>query len=91
MVGSWAGAYEDVAAGGTEVAVVSTVRACRGGEERLGGWDGEVQCIVRDTRQARRGTRVSNQNIRANVAYDLFTAANSGHGTSSGDYELMIW
>ena len=29
--------------------------------------------------------------IRANVAYDLFTAANPNHDGSSGDYELMIW
>ncbi|PTB72726.1 glycoside hydrolase family 12 protein [Trichoderma longibrachiatum ATCC 18648] len=28
--------------------------------------------------------------IRANVAYDLFTAANPNHVTYSGDYELMI-
>jgi xyloglucan-specific endo-beta-1,4-glucanase len=34
---------------------------------------------------------VSNQNIRANVAYDLFTAADINHATSGGDYELMIW
>lgn len=34
---------------------------------------------------------VSNQNIRANVAYDLFTAQDINHSTSSGDYELMIW
>jgi xyloglucan-specific endo-beta-1,4-glucanase len=34
---------------------------------------------------------VSNTNIRADVAYDLFTAANINHATSSGDYELMIW
>jgi xyloglucan-specific endo-beta-1,4-glucanase len=34
---------------------------------------------------------VSNTNIRADVAYDLFTAANINHDTSSGDYELMIW
>ena len=34
---------------------------------------------------------VSNQNIRANVAYDLFTARDINHATSSGDYELMIW
>ncbi|KAH8588477.1 glycoside hydrolase family 12 protein [Bisporella sp. PMI_857] len=33
----------------------------------------------------------SNTNIRANVAYDLFTAADQNHATSSGDYELMIW
>ena len=30
-------------------------------------------------------------NLRANVAYDLFTASNPNHDTSSGDYELMIW
>jgi xyloglucan-specific endo-beta-1,4-glucanase len=33
----------------------------------------------------------SGSNIRANVAYDLFTAANPNHVTYSGDYELMIW
>jgi xyloglucan-specific endo-beta-1,4-glucanase len=33
----------------------------------------------------------SGSNIRANVAYDLFTASNPGHATHSGDYELMIW
>jgi xyloglucan-specific endo-beta-1,4-glucanase len=32
-----------------------------------------------------------NSNIRADVAYDLFTASNPNHDTSSGDYELMIW
>lgn len=32
-----------------------------------------------------------NTNIRANVAYDLFTARDVNHATSSGDYELMIW
>ena len=30
-------------------------------------------------------------NIRANVAYDLFTSTNQTHVNSSGDYELMIW
>lgn len=34
---------------------------------------------------------VSNSNIRANVAYDLFTAQDINHPTSGGDYELMIW
>lgn len=29
--------------------------------------------------------------VRANVAYDLFTAADPNHVTYSGDYELMIW
>ncbi|KAK6865251.1 glycoside hydrolase family 12 protein [Apiospora arundinis] len=33
----------------------------------------------------------SGNNLRANVAYDLFTAADPNHDTSSGDYELMIW
>lgn len=30
-------------------------------------------------------------NIRCNVAYDLFTAQDVNHTKSSGDYELMIW
>jgi xyloglucan-specific endo-beta-1,4-glucanase len=30
-------------------------------------------------------------NIRANVAYDLFTASDPNHDKSSGDYELMVW
>ncbi|KAK8131588.1 concanavalin A-like lectin/glucanase domain-containing protein [Apiospora sp. TS-2023a] len=30
-------------------------------------------------------------NVRADVAYDLFTAADPNHDTSSGDYELMVW
>lgn len=32
-----------------------------------------------------------NTNINADVAYDLFTAADINHVTYSGDYELMIW
>lgn len=32
-----------------------------------------------------------NENIRANVAYDVFTAADPNHANSGGDYELMIW
>ncbi|KAI0398389.1 endoglucanase [Xylariaceae sp. FL0594] len=35
--------------------------------------------------------RYLGNNIRADVAYDLFTAADPNHDTSSGDYELMIW
>ena len=31
------------------------------------------------------------QDVRANVAYDLFTAADPNHDTAHGDYELMIW
>jgi xyloglucan-specific endo-beta-1,4-glucanase len=34
---------------------------------------------------------LSNRDVRADVAYDIFTAANPNHDTSSGDYELMIW
>ncbi|CAM1501371.1 Fc.00g105330.m01.CDS01 [Cosmosporella sp. VM-42] len=30
-------------------------------------------------------------NLRCNVAYDLFTAADPNHATTDGDYELMIW
>ncbi|KAF4333493.1 murein transglycosylase [Fusarium beomiforme] len=33
----------------------------------------------------------SGTNVRADVAYDLFTSSNPNHSTSSGDYELMIW
>ena len=33
----------------------------------------------------------SGSNIRANVAYDLFTSAVSTTPTYTGDYELMIW
>jgi len=33
----------------------------------------------------------SGSNLRADVAYDLFTAADPNHSTSSGDYEMMIW
>lgn len=29
--------------------------------------------------------------IRANVAYDLFTASDPNHDTGSGEFELMIW
>ncbi|KAL5118651.1 hypothetical protein ACEQ8H_003502 [Pleosporales sp. CAS-2024a] len=30
-------------------------------------------------------------NMRCNVAYDIFTASDPNHVNSSGDYELMIW
>ncbi|KAJ4370134.1 hypothetical protein N0V86_008870 [Didymella sp. IMI 355093] len=33
----------------------------------------------------------SNRDVRANVAYDVFTAADPNHDKSSGDYELMVW
>ncbi|KAK1758790.1 glycoside hydrolase family 12 protein [Echria macrotheca] len=31
------------------------------------------------------------ENVKANVAYDLFTARDKDHVNSSGDFELMIW
>lgn len=30
-------------------------------------------------------------NVRANVAYDIFTAKDPDHANSGGDYEVMIW
>jgi xyloglucan-specific endo-beta-1,4-glucanase len=30
-------------------------------------------------------------NMRCNVAYDIFTATDPNHVNSSGDYEIMIW
>ncbi|KAK3331408.1 glycoside hydrolase family 12 protein [Apodospora peruviana] len=33
----------------------------------------------------------STENVRANVAYDVFTATDPNHANSGGDYELMIW
>jgi xyloglucan-specific endo-beta-1,4-glucanase len=33
----------------------------------------------------------SGNNVRANVAYDLFTASDPNRPSSSGEYELMIW
>ncbi|KAI1275235.1 endoglucanase [Xylaria sp. FL0933] len=35
--------------------------------------------------------RYLGNNIRADIAYDLFTAADPNHDPSTGDYELMIW
>ncbi|EAW20396.1 glycoside hydrolase family 12 protein [Aspergillus fischeri NRRL 181] len=49
--------------------------------------------LVSDVRSIRTGVvwMQDNENVEADVAYDLFTAANIDHATSSGDYELMIW
>lgn len=33
----------------------------------------------------------SDTDINVDIAYDLFTASDPNHSTSSGDYELMIW
>ncbi|KAK4161127.1 glycoside hydrolase family 12 protein [Cladorrhinum sp. PSN259] len=35
--------------------------------------------------------RYSTEKLRANVAYDMFTAADPNHANSFGDYEVMIW
>jgi xyloglucan-specific endo-beta-1,4-glucanase len=35
--------------------------------------------------------KYDNYNVRANVAYDIFTAADPNHVNSSGDFEVMIW
>jgi len=35
--------------------------------------------------------RYDTNNIRCNVAYDVFTSVDPNHVNSSGDYELMIW
>jgi hypothetical protein len=35
--------------------------------------------------------RYDTSNIRANVAFDVFTAVDPNHVNSSGDYELMVW
>ena len=44
-----------------------------------------------DSMQTSVSWNYDNQNIRADVAYDIFTASDPNHSTSSGDYELMIW
>ncbi|KAK4446093.1 glycoside hydrolase family 12 protein [Podospora aff. communis PSN243] len=70
-------------------------------------WQGapnNVKSYVYAGRQVTRGRKISqissmptsvswqyNTNVRANVAYDIFTAADPNHVNSSGDYELMIW
>ncbi|AEO68296.1 c396e94d-c968-42cc-96f7-73d53db5c633 [Thermothielavioides terrestris] len=69
------------------------------------GGDNNVKSFAYSGRQITKGQKISsissiqtsvswsysNTNIRADVAYDIFTAADPNHSTSSGDYELMIW
>ncbi|KAK3305652.1 glycoside hydrolase family 12 protein [Chaetomium strumarium] len=69
------------------------------------GGENNVKSYANAGRQVTRGRKISsigsmqtsvswsysNTNIRANVAYDVFTAADPNHVNSSGDYELMIW
>jgi xyloglucan-specific endo-beta-1,4-glucanase len=52
-------------------------------QKRIVSWGGSLPSSVSWNYQG--------SNIRANVAYDLFTARDPNHSTSSGDYELMIW
>lgn len=69
------------------------------------GGENNVKSYVYSGKQIAKGRNISSissmqtsvswsyntQNVRANVAYDIFTAADPNHATSSGDYELMIW
>jgi len=69
------------------------------------GGQNNVKSYVYSGRQVPRGRLISSigsmqtsvswsyntNNVRANVAYDVFTASDPNHSTSSGDYELMIW
>lgn len=69
------------------------------------GSPNNVKSYVYSGRQVTRGRKISDigsmptsiswryntENIRANVAYDIFTAADPNHANSGGDYELMIW
>lgn len=43
------------------------------------------------TMQTSASWQYDTENVRANVAYDIFTAEDPNHDTSSGDYEVMIW
>ena len=69
-----------------------------------GGQD-NVKSYANAGKQFAKGIKISNiksmptniqwdyqpRDIRANVAYDVFTAADPNHDKSSGDYELMVW
>ena len=64
-----------------------------------------VKSYVYSGRQVQKGRKIDSINsmqtsiswnyntdsVRANVAYDIFTAADPNHANSSGDFELMIW
>lgn len=57
------------------------------------GYIGQMQMYVSDISSIPTSVEWSydNTDINADVAYDLFTASDINHVTSSGDYELMIW
>lgn len=70
-------------------------------------WEGspnEVKSYVNSGKMFDRGRTISSissmqtsaswqydTDVRANVAYDIFTAEDPNHATSGGDYEVMIW
>lgn len=57
------------------------------------GYVGQMQMYISDISSIPTSVEWSydTTDINADVAYDLFTAADASHDTSSGDYELMIW
>jgi xyloglucan-specific endo-beta-1,4-glucanase len=69
------------------------------------GNEGRVKSYAHSGRQIARGNTIAfiksmptevswnynTSNVRANVAYDFFTAQDPNHSSSGGDYELMIW
>ncbi|EAQ88356.1 hypothetical protein CHGG_04975 [Chaetomium globosum CBS 148.51] len=69
------------------------------------GNENRVKSYAYSGRQIARGNTISSiesmstevswtyntSDIRANVAYDFFTAQDPNHSSSGGDYELMIW
>ncbi|KAL2129736.1 hypothetical protein VTI74DRAFT_7383 [Chaetomium olivicolor] len=69
------------------------------------GSSGKVKSYAYSGRQIQKGHTIASissmqtsvswsyegNDIRANVAYDIFTAEDPNHSTSSGDYEVMIW
>jgi xyloglucan-specific endo-beta-1,4-glucanase len=69
------------------------------------GNEGRVKSYAHSGRQIARGNTIASiksmptevswnyntSDVRANVAYDFFTAQDPNHSSSGGDYELMIW
>jgi xyloglucan-specific endo-beta-1,4-glucanase len=69
------------------------------------GNEGRVKSYANSGKQIERGNTIASiksmatsvswqyntSDIRANVAYDFFTAEDPNHSSTGGDYELMIW
>ncbi|PNP38362.1 endoglucanase-1 precursor [Trichoderma gamsii] len=94
--GTGSGCITDVSLGGS--AVWSTTWNWSGGQNNVKGYPN----IALNIPNKRLVSSISSMpttaqwsytgsSIRADVAYDLFTASNPNHVTYSGDYELMIW